>query len=257
MRYRSIMRRSFCWYSALTLAGTAVGCRHTSQATSNEPTTNHFPLRCTGKVEDFERELAVLETVFWEPDDTTSLRQLIRMTELVKGKRVLEIGTGTGLISLCCLQASAERVVATDINPAAVQNAIQNAEWLELPVDRFDVRLVSKDDPSAFAVLGPDERFDVIISNPPWEDGQPSRIDDYALYDSDFALLNSILSGFRPRLNPEGRLFLAYGCVEAIRAIQQMCDQRNLTAQLLDDRNLCDLPNLFLPGMLIEVIDQR
>ncbi|MEZ6118284.1 MAG: class I SAM-dependent methyltransferase [Pirellulaceae bacterium] len=257
MRYRSIMRRSFCWYGALTIAATAVGCRQTSQATSNEPKTNQFPLRCTGKVEDFERELAVFETVFWEPDDTTSLRQLIRTTELVKGKRILEIGTGTGLISLCCLQAGAERVIATDINPAAVQNAIQNAEWLELPVDRFDVRLVSKDDTSAFAVLGPNERFDVIISNPPWENGQPSRIDGYALYDSDFALLKSILSGFRPRLNPEGRLFLAYGCVEAIRTIQQMCDQRNLTVQLLDDRNLSELPNLFLPGMLIEVIDQR
>ena len=51
--------------------------------------------------------LVQFETVFWEPPDTKSLRKLIFETDLVHDKAVLEIGSGTGLISLCCLQSGA------------------------------------------------------------------------------------------------------------------------------------------------------
>jgi hypothetical protein len=54
-------------------------------------------------VEDLPRDLAQFQTVFWDPRDTESLRQLIRETALVRDKTILEIGSGTGLLSLCCL----------------------------------------------------------------------------------------------------------------------------------------------------------
>ena len=53
-------------------------------------------------VDGFPERIAVFQTVFWEPRDTTSLRELIATTDLVRGKTVLEIGTGSGLVSLCC-----------------------------------------------------------------------------------------------------------------------------------------------------------
>ena len=44
--------------------------------------------------------------------------------------RYLEIGTGTGILGILCLQNGADEVVATDINPAAVANARYNAAML-------------------------------------------------------------------------------------------------------------------------------
>jgi release factor glutamine methyltransferase len=203
-------------------------------------------------VPDLPKRLAILESVFWEPDDTTSLRQLIRDEALVHGKRVLEVGTGSGLISLCCLQAGASHVVATDINPQAVENARFNARELQLDA-RLQVRLVPLRAPSAWTVLLPGETFDVIISNPPWENQKPVTVAEFALYDPDFALLQSLLQGARQRLNPGGRMLLAYGCVTAIRRIQDVAAQEQLSVRILDNRDLNQLPEVFLPGMLIEL----
>ena len=221
---------------------------------SKQPTWTSDSLRINSwrYVEDFDDRLAVFETVFWDRSDTESLRALIRNSDLFKGKTVLEIGTGSGLISLCCAQAGAEKVVATDINPSAVANAAYNASALGLK-ERIEVRHVSEEDPSAFAVILPDERFDVIVSNPPWVSRKPASIDEYALYDRDFVLLRSLFDGLRDRLKPGGRLLLAYGCVDAIRTVQQLAADYQFECLVRDERNLDEQTEEFLPGMLLEI----
>lgn len=229
-----------------------LGCRRPSDTSANDPRPEKPPIRALASVEDFPVKLTVFETVFWEPRDTTSLRELIRDTQLVENKRVLEIGTGSGLVSLCCLQAGAKHAVATDVNSNAVMNADYNAEMLELH-DRLETRLVPLDNMSAFAAIGKGERFDLIISNPPWEDQPPTSIDEYALYDEGFRLLDSLLSDLEQHLEPKGRCFLAYGNVTAIRAVINTAPKYDLNVQIRDDRNLDELPENFLPGMLLEV----
>lgn len=201
---------------------------------------------------DLEKKIAVFETVFWEPRDTISMRKLIRETELVKGKKVLEIGTGTGLISLCCLSAGADSVVATDINPSAVANAAYNAERFEWK-SRLDCRRVSEDSPSAYAVIGGNEKFDIIFSNPPWEDDLPKTVNEYALYDPGFRLIDSMMKGLKQHLTPGGKAYLAYGCVSAIREIQKLGTACDLEVKILDDRKLEELDEVFLPGMMLEI----
>ena len=94
-------------------------------------------------------DIIQFESVFWEPDDTTSLRKMIVEDSLASGRSVLEIGTGTGLISILCAQHMATEVLATDINPAAVANARYNAAMVEAD-DIMKVRLVKPDSPGAF-----------------------------------------------------------------------------------------------------------
>ncbi len=200
----------------------------------------------------FPRRLAQYEGVFWEPRDTSMLRRLIGKGDVFKDKTVLEIGTGTGLLSLCCLQGGARRVVATDINPAAVANARYNADLLGYG-KRLNVRRVSRRRPGAYAVVKPTEKFHYIISNPPWEDRKPRTIEEYALCDDNFDLLRSILIGLKAHLEPGGRAYLVYGCAEAIQYVQHLAPRHNLHVRLLDNRKLDELPDVFLPGMLLEV----
>jgi|TARA_B110000495_G_scaffold192071_1_gene195829 release factor glutamine methyltransferase len=207
------------------------------------------------QVEDFDKDIVQFATVFWEAEDSVSLRKLIRETNLVRDKRILEIGTGTGLISLCCLQAGAHAVVATDINPQAVANAQYNLFQLDIPstTEKFDVRLVDADNSGAFAVIASNEQFDVIISNPPWEDGEVQKVADYAFIDTQFELLESILSGLDQHLTANGEAYLAYGCVAAIREIYRRAERHGLQVVKLDERELDSLENLFLPGMLLKI----
>lgn len=203
-------------------------------------------------VPQLPKDIALLDSVFWEPEDTRSLRELIAKHRDLKDASVLEIGTGSGLVSLCCLQAGARLVVATDINPKAVENAQLNGRELGFG-EKLEVRLVPRRAPGAWTVVRLDERFDFIISNPPWEDAKPKAVEEFALYDPNFELLDSLLAGARAHLNPEGRMWLAYGCVTAIRRIQEQAAKDRLDCRILDDRTLDSLPEVFLPGMLIEI----
>ncbi len=204
-------------------------------------------------VDDLPREIAQFESVFWDPRDTESLRRWLSVhKDQVSGARVLEIGVGTGLLSLCCLQHGAKEVVGTDINPAALANAAHNAELLGFQ-DRLDLRLTPVNDPRAFPAIRPNEQFDLILSNPPWEDATAETPADYAYFDAGFLLLDSLLADLRNHLKPGGKALLAYGARPAIAHLQRLADRRQLRVTQLDDRKLESLEDNFLPGMLLLV----
>ncbi len=203
-------------------------------------------------IEDFSEPIAILPTVFWEPLDTVSLRKLIREQKITRNKRVLEIGTGSGLIALCSLQAEATSVVATDVNVNAIECAAFNANRMGFS-DRLTLRKVEPGNQDAYVSLAKDERFDLIISNPPWEDGVPKKIDEFALYDTNFALLDSLLTKAPDHLLPNGEVYLAYGCKTAIYRMIEWAKQHRWKHEVLDDRKLADLTEVFLPGMLVKL----
>lgn len=238
------------------LAVISFSVRLTSDRVTHQAKPSQTPdnpnIRSWQSVEDFEQDLAVFKTVFWDPRDTESLRKLIREDDSISEANILEIGTGSGLISLCCLKAGSKRVLATDVNSNAVENASFNAIHLGLS-DSFEVRQVPLSNSSAFSVIHDSETFDLIISNPPWVNRTPQTIDEYALYDANFDLLKSLFAGLKKHLNPGGRVLLAYGCVDAIETIQKLSDQYGLEYTKIDSRMLHKLPEEFLPGMMVQL----
>lgn len=235
--------------ACITLALTTFGCR----TEYREDLDYNYNVQQTWSLDGLQfGEIVQFESVFWEPDDTVSLRKLIVEDAIASGRDVLEIGTGTGVLSVLCLQNDAKSVVATDINPAAAACANYNAAMLA-PERKIDVRLVDAKSPAAFAVIDPAETFDLIISNPPWEDGSIAAPLDHAFYDPGFALMDTLLDGLPTHLRPGGRCLLAYGHVPAIERLIEQCEARKFDCKILDDRELASLPKDFLPGMLIEV----
>lgn len=129
---------------------------------------------------------------------------------LFDGKRVLEIGTGSGVISLYAAKLGASSVIATDINPNAVDCARFNAKKLGYD-DVMEVRLVSESDSGAFAVIGDEERFDIIISNPPYSLVLGELVGvgpEGADQDGDLGI--SIIEGLNQYLRPGGMATLMY-----------------------------------------------
>lgn len=78
------------------------------------------------------------------------------------GTRVLDIGTGTGLIALMMAQRFAEaQVLAIDIDDGAVAQAVTNVVASQF-VSRIDIRKAD------VRTLRTDSLFDSIVSNPPF-----------------------------------------------------------------------------------------
>ncbi len=212
----------------------------------------HLNIKTWHVLDELPCELAQFETVFWEPKDTTSLRNWLRTEGKLLGRQVLEIGTGTGIVALCCGHSGAERVIATDINPNAVANARYNAELCGL-TNRVEVRQVPRNAPGPFSVLNANEQFDFIMSNPPWEDAAVEELAAHALYDPGFELLDGMLRDGAKYLKPHGRLLLAYGARTAIDRVLRSAPKFGWRARIIDERELETLPEVFVPGMLLEL----
>lgn len=114
------------------------------------------------------------------------------------GSRVLDLGTGSGLVAVRALRWAASGV-AVDVNPSAVRCARINA-LLNETEDRLDVREGDLFGPVA------GERFDVILFNPPFFRGEPRDALDRAWRSSDVP--ERFAAGLSDHLAPGGRALL-------------------------------------------------
>ena len=135
---------------------------------------------------------------------------------LMKGKRVLDMGAGAGILALLAAHLGAASVLATDNNPKAVANVRLNARQLALdhivetrgPADLFD------------SVQG--ENFHVILFNAPWIQGEPQTLYDTANYDPGYQVLDGFLKNASAHLTPDGVILLQYSDVSQRRGENSM-----------------------------------
>jgi len=118
-------------------------------------------------------EYGGLDQVFpLHPENEFYLDEMVE--EKIKGAKALEIGVGSGVLSIGAVKLGAEKVTALEINPRAKIYAGFNilVNGLE---DRIEIRDGDRED-----IFRPveGEKFDYIISNPPFEP-TPSGVDYY------------------------------------------------------------------------------
>lgn len=192
--------------SRVSIGSGARAVAHVSQDDLPEPEEKHVKYKC----KFFDTEIVVLDGVFGPIEAENYVLPLVQdHQDLFVGKRVLDIGTGTGVIGAFAAKCGASSVVATDVNPDAVRCAELNLKRLGYS-EIVDVRLVPPEDTSAYSVIGEDEKFDIIISNPPYSlIMDESIIQDVRRADSgDLGL--SIVRGLDDHLNPRGMALLLY-----------------------------------------------
>jgi release factor glutamine methyltransferase len=117
----------------------------------------------------------------------------------LSSKHVVDVGTGSGILTLAAARAGAESVTATDINPNAALTAAENARANGMG-DR--VTAVCTDLLSAFA---PRPLFDVILSSPPKHAGEPRNLADRGWHAGvTIATLRLYSTSLASVLSPEG-----------------------------------------------------
>ena len=183
-------------------------------------------------VKELNQSIVVLPTVYAPNPYNKPMREYLINQDLHWAKDVLDIGTGTGVLSFIVLKAGAKQVIATDINAQAVKNATVNAQRLGYE-HVFHARLVPANQSEAFSVIKTNEKFDLIISNPPWYEDKPKNIQDYAWYDANYALLYSIIQGLSNHLKKDGKAWLEIGSPEAVSVIMKESIKNHLNVKSL------------------------
>ncbi|HET8730389.1 MAG TPA: 50S ribosomal protein L11 methyltransferase [Moraxellaceae bacterium] len=94
-----------------------------------------------------EMEAALHEPAYWIFCWASGLalaRRLLREPSLVRGKKVLDFGAGSGVVACAASRAGAREVVACDIDPSSLQacaaNAALNTVDVRLAGDFFELR---------------------------------------------------------------------------------------------------------------------
>ncbi|MEQ8714317.1 MAG: methyltransferase [Cyclobacteriaceae bacterium] len=118
--------------------------------------------------------ITVMPGVF-HPGLFFSTRVLIEFLEGLdlRNKRLLELGAGSGLISIFCAQEKGATVTASDINPVALKSLEVNAK-----VNNVSINILESD---LFHRLRVDD-FDFIIINPPYYPKEPTNLEEHAWF---------------------------------------------------------------------------
>ena len=78
---------------------------------------------------------------------------------------LLDVGTGSGILSIAALKMGAKHAVGTDLDPCAVPAVEENKEANEIPTDSFDMMIGNIIDDKEIQDTVGYEKYDIVVAN--------------------------------------------------------------------------------------------
>jgi release factor glutamine methyltransferase len=181
------------------------------------------------------------------PETELIVESAIAALEGLSAPRVADIGTGSGCLAIALARERAVTVVATDLSEEALAVARRNADRLGAGARIAFCRTDLLD--------GVDERFDLIVSNPPYVcERDRAGIQPEVRYEPAQALfagddgldvIRRLIPAATARLKPGGRLMFEFGFGQADAVSRLIADFSGLQLMTVR-RDLQDIPRVVI-----------
>ena len=159
-------------------------------------------------------------------EDSYFLEQEVKKQS--KGKSVLDMGSGSGIIAVAAKEAGAKSVLAVDINPDAIK-LIQSKE-IKARVSNL------------FSKIKQSEKFDLIIFNPPYlpEDKREPKESSRATSGGKRGdeIIIRFLKQAKPHLNKDGKILLLLSSLTPKNEINLLMKELNLKSKAIASKKL-------------------
>jgi|SRR3989344_1947464 len=147
-----------------------------------------------------------------------------------KGEDFLEIGCGTGIISIFASFKGASKVVAIDISPIAVENTRENILLHKLS-KKMSVLLGE-----VYSPLEENQIFDTIFWNVPFLYENKSKISllESSVFDPGYNMIEKFISGAHRHLKQNGRLLIGFSTTMGnYNKLKELLDKYGFSLKLL------------------------
>jgi methylase of polypeptide subunit release factors len=146
--------------------------------------------------------------------------------------RVLDVGTGSGLLAIAAARAGVQRVTAVDLNLAAVRSARRNVKASGLTAQ---VRVQESD---MFGTLE-GEQYDIILTNPPYYPRMPTNDAEQAYFaGANLEWLRRFANGAHYHLAADGYLLMVVGETAPVEIILSIFGKSGWSAKLVQRKVL-------------------
>jgi release factor glutamine methyltransferase len=151
----------------------------------------------------------------------------------LRGRRVADVGTGSGILALAAARAGASHVTALDINPNAARAAADNTRTNGLG-DR-----VTGVCSNLLSGLATRPLFDVIVSNPPYFAGEPRDLADRAWHSGpSHRDIVALFAQARERLAPNGRMYVLFSDRTDLDFLRALMEQASFRSRPVGQRSI-------------------
>lgn len=161
------------------------------------------------------KDFIVYQDTFWPFQDSLPL---VKHLKIKNTEKVLDIGTGSGVIAIFAGLLGAKSVLASDINPQAIKTAKANAKLHGLSKK---ITVIKSD---VFDSL-PLAKFDVITANLPFRNKKAPDMVAKSQWDSELSAHRKFFEGLSRFLKVGGRAYLSqsnFGPLQEIRALAKV-----------------------------------
>jgi len=186
-------------------------------------TSDNYLQKVRKHTEPYTAVVSDLEIVIFpnvmSPKYDRSAQMILSMMPDQKGKSILEMGCGSGILSLYCALHNAKNITAVDINPQAVENTKEN-------LSRYSVVNANVFLSDLFKNVT--DTFDTIIFNAPFHGNKALDMLELGTSDYNYETLTRFFSEAPQHLNEKGEILLGFANTGDNELVQKLIRDNEL-----------------------------